>query len=494
MRFWISVHLPLLALETLRPRWSEPGPHVVLEREQVLAVSADAAAYGVHLGMRRGGVAAIAPAAVLHERDAVREQQALDSIALALLQYTPEVAHAEESSFVLDVSASLRAFGGRLALLHLVRATVGALGFTVRIGSAPTAQGACMLAHYAGTRQTSKCRRSIKLGTMTRRIDRLPFEVLPAARPYRDLLDGIGCRSIGDLRQLPRAGLQRRTDQSVLNAIDRAYGQATELFDWVQAPLTFSAKLELPDRVEHAEALLFAARRLILQMTGWLVSRQLAVSRYVLLLEHERGRQAIAPTAVEIMLAEPAWHEEHLLRLLKERLGRVELSAPVIGLRLEAVQVTTMLPPTATLFPEPGSSSADFHRLLELLTARLGRDNVLLPAPVADHRPERCNAWAPAGTAKKASAQVPFPLPAGIARPFWLLEQPIALPLREHRPFYGSQLRLISGPERIEAGWWDGALAVRDYFVAQGDENACYWIYRERADQDARWYLHGLFA
>ncbi len=69
------------------------------------------------------------------------------------------------------------------------------------------------------------------------------------------------------------------------------------------------------------KALLFAARRLLLQMTGWLVARQLAVARFVLLLEHERGRKAIAPTAIEIALAEPAWQEPHLVRLLKERLA-----------------------------------------------------------------------------------------------------------------------------------------------------------------------------
>jgi protein ImuB len=74
------------------------------------------------------------------------------------------------------------------------------------------------------------------------------------------------------------------------------------------------------------------------------------------------------------------------------------------------------------------------------------------------------------------------------------LEQPLALTLLGHRPFYGSALHLLSGPERIEAGWWDGDLAMRDYFVAQGEEGAYYWIYRERDIDQARWFLHGLFA
>ncbi len=66
---------------------------------------------------------AICPEATLFERDAASEQDALEQTALALLQYTPEVAHAEKHSLLLDVSASLSAFGGRRALCRRVAAT-----------------------------------------------------------------------------------------------------------------------------------------------------------------------------------------------------------------------------------------------------------------------------------------------------------------------------------------------------------------------------------
>lgn len=486
MRAWIAVYLPQLPLETFLPRWCEPGRHVVIERGRALAMSVHAAAAGVRSGMRRAGVQAICPDAQLHERDALREQDALRDIALALLRYTPEVALAEESSLLLDVTASLRAFGGRLALCRLVRGTVAALGFTPRLGMAPTALGAWLLARG----RMPLARRVIRIDSMARRLNAQPCTLLPALRPYHEWLAGIGCHTLGDARRLPRAGLQRRTGKETLEALDRAYGLAPELFRWVQAPKVFSAGLELPGRIEHAEAVLFAARRLLLQMAGWLVAQQLAVSRFVLLLQHERGRSAIAPTPVEIALAAPAWHEEQLTRLLKERLGRVELAAPVIALRLEAGQTQPMLPPAGSLFPEPGGTPADDHRLLELLTARLGNQSVLAPAPRADHRPELCNAWIPAAATVRPSAAV---LPHA-ERPFWILDQPLALSVREHRPFYGSPLKMIKGPERIESGWWDGALAVRDYFIAQDEASACYWIYRERNGEEICWFLHGLFA
>ena len=49
---------------------------------------------------------------------------------------------------------------------------------------------------------------------------------------------------------------------------------------------------------------------------------------------------------------------------------------------------------------------------------------------------------------------------------------------------------LLSGPERIECGWWDGDEAKRDYFIARLANDALAWICREGGD----WTLHGLFA
>jgi protein ImuB len=62
-------------------------------------------------------------------------------------------------------------------------------------------------------------------------------------------------------------------------------------------------------------------------------------------------------------------------------------------------------------------------------------------------------------------------------------------------------LNLIEGPERIEAGWWDDALVVRDYFIAENETGQLLWIYCERTvaeqnkkgEENKNWYLQGLF-
>ena len=82
------------------------------------------------------------------------------------------------------------------------------------------------------------------------------------------------------------------------------------------------------------------------------------------------------------------------------------------------------------------------------------------------------------------------------ARPTWLLSEPLRLqednafgrPLHE-----GAPLLLASRAERIEAGWFDGALISRDYHVAQANDQRWLWVFRERRGEQAHWYLHGIF-
>jgi protein ImuB len=71
---------------------------------------------------------------------------------------------------------------------------------------------------------------------------------------------------------------------------------------------------------------------------------------------------------------------------------------------------------------------------------------------------------------------------------------PLQLKVQRHQPVYGSPLKLIVGPERIEAGWWDDAPVARDYFIAENALGQLLWIYREHpAEKNKGWYLQGLF-
>ncbi len=485
------MHLPHLNLETFRPCSPAPSPDdarglVVLESGRVVALDRAARALGVVAGMRRAGVLSLAPDAQIRERDLARERELVLGVAYALLQFTPSVVDADEAVVLLDVTASLRLFRGIRALRLRVREVVTSIGVTAAVSVASTGPAAWMLAR--GVRGGV----ALSARSLRRALARVPLAVAPDARRFVTWFDELGCETLADLQRLPRAGLKKRCGTQLLDWLDQVAGTAPAAYDWLEMPPAFDTRVELMDRVEHAEALLFVARRLILQLTGWLTAKQLDVAAFTLLLEHERGRDAIAPTEIEIVLGAPTRFEEHLTRLAKERLARVDLAAPVIAVRLVARRVQEAVAPSDSLFPEPGGTPQDHARLLELLSARLGAENVLVPAPIADYRPEAAARWVPMRDAPK-----PSPLPADLPRPAWLLEKPVPLLMREHRPFYGTPLRMVSPGERIEGGWQDGQTVTRDYFVAEDDNGICYWIFKERPtardDGTSRYFLHGLF-
>src|SRR5204862_7827906 len=160
----------------------------------------------------------------------------------------------------------------------LLRGSLQKLGFSGVLGVAPTARGAWLLARAGGGR-------ALKLDSLLRRLHRLPVGLLPPLQRQQRWLDGIGCQTIGDLVRLPRPGLQRRCGIEVLDMLDTAQGLAPEMHEWITAPPSFKAKLELFGRIDNTDLLLAGACRLLQQLTGWLCAHQFAVSRIRLLLE-----------------------------------------------------------------------------------------------------------------------------------------------------------------------------------------------------------------
>ena len=315
MRVFLAVHLPKLSLEVFRPRWLPEPAHgsAVLEKDKVVIADRAAREAGVLLGMKRGGVLTLSPETAMYERDIAREAAAQREVGMALLKFSPDVALLDEATVIVEVGASLRLFGGLLSLCRQAKSMLNTFGLTARISAAPTGQGAWLLAKYG--QGHGGARRVLQLASLERALLPLPMLAVPEIRPFADWFSGLGSKTIGDVRHLPRAGLQRRCGEHLLYSLDRAFGTAPELFGWLELPPTFSARIELPDRLEHADGAVFAAHRMIVQLCGWLCAKQLAVTAITLSIEHERGRQALAPTLIEIALGEPTWHEDHLLHL-----------------------------------------------------------------------------------------------------------------------------------------------------------------------------------
>lgn len=337
-------------------------------------------------------------------------------------------------------------------MLGRIRAGLDELGFEASIAPAATARAALWLARGGGSR-----------------LEDLPVEVVGMEQ---ELFRSIGISTVGELLRLPREGLARRCGRRLLDDLDRALGRAPEAREFYVAPPRFAAQLELPAEAMQAEALMFAARRLLAQLEGLLAARQAGVRSFTLILIH-RGAFS---TTLEIGLASPARDAARMAGLLREHLAALSLSRPVEAMRLEAGDFTPLAGRSAGMFGDAAAETEDWARLLERLRARLGHEAVCGLATCPDHRPEASWRRIEPGDWDPREFRIPGP------RPAWLLERPQRLP--------ESGFALLAGPERIECGWWDGDEARRDYFIARLDESSLAWIYRESGE----WYLHGFFA
>ena len=491
--------------------------YALADHARILIPDLDALALGVRAGHARAHAIALAPGLALLAADPARETRAFEALALALLAYTPKVSFAQSHTLLLEVGSGLRLFGGVRALLARIAATVADCGHTARIACAPTAWGAWTLAQARAT-QASRRWRVLKEPTLARVLDALPVTLAPFAAQHDHALTQIGCASLGDLRRLPREGIARRFGDGVLNWLAQARGEAPDPRVFFSAPPSFCAELELQARVDSAEALLFAARRLVMQLAGWLAAQQAALTAFELRLEHElASRHAPRTSSLTLAWAAPSRDAGHLLWLLREKLNQTELAAPVIGLALVAAGVSEYAAPNDTLFPMPEATDASLSQLFERIGARLGEQNVLQLFVEDDHRPERAmaaRAYRP-GTRRAAASRKPrhparssgearpqsapaqslldlpdMPLPSQ-PRPAWLLEKPLKLAMRGDRPVYRRPLKTLTRTERIESGWWDGEGVGRDYYVAADDQGRMFWLYRERIG--GQWYLQGLF-
>ena len=379
-------------------------------------------------------------------------QGALETIAAWACQFTPKVSLEPPQALLLEVEGSLRLFGGLEALKNRLESGLQAIAVRASLATAATPRASLWLA----SAQVSS-------------VDAVPLEAACDGEAL-SFLKSIGLHTVGELRRLPREGVAHRCGQSLIDALDRALGAAPEPRVFFQPPLRFSAKLELPAHVVHAEALAFAARRLLVQLEGLLTARQAGIRRFDLVLIDEAGEATL-----EVALASAARDTDRLVQLLNEKLARLQLARPVEAIRLEAEKFEALHARTAGMFGDAAAHTEDWARLVERLRARLGHDAVHGLATNPDHRPE--HAWRRVEPGEWDLHEYRQPGP----RPLWLLH-----PTKLNE----GEFTALAGPERIESGWWDGDEASRDYFVARLQDDSIGWLYRE----NGAWYLHGLFA
>ena len=466
---WLAFHFRARSLEVFSRGAAAPEPMAVIEKQGsrtwVIACNDAAEACGVHVGMAAPAAQALADGLVVRRRDPSAERESLDGLAVWAGRFTPSVSLAPPDGLLLEISTCLSLHRGLGNLLKQARSGVTEMGYAATMACAPSSHGAWLLAK-AGIEKA--IRDHVRLETV---LAALPIALLDQPPAVVESLERVGARTLGECLRLPRAGVARRFGQALIDELDRALGRRPEAHAFFEPPPNFERALELPAPVQAAEALLFAACRLLPELEGFLSLRQAGVQKLELVCRHERRN----PTVVRLGFVKPSRDTGRMQLLLRETLDRTRLPSPVHTIVLHAPLVLPLSASSGDLF-KARNGEADGDLLLERLRIRLGKDAVHGIESASDHRPER--AWRPCQEQKHATAA------ANRHRPLWLLPKPL--------PCHDGRLKLKSGPERIESGWWDGGDVARDYYVAEDRNGAQLWVYCDRASGE--WYVHGVFA
>jgi protein ImuB len=478
---WACIRLPQLALDGALRRRDDPLMPAVLvagarQRHVVQAMNAAAAGLGIRIGDAAAMLPNLACGLAVIEHDPADESHWLGFLAAWAYRFSSQVSLQFPGMLLIEVGGSLGLFGPWPQLLGRLQVDLQALGFTHRIAAAPYALAAraLSLVHDGFAVEGAE--------TTLRALGQLPIEAAELDADTTTALARMGMRDLRQVWALPRAGLARRFPPAVLRQLDGLRGECDVTLSWYRPPDRFAHRIELGYEVESSQALLFPLRRLTSELAVYLAGRDGGVQRFALHLQHD----GLADSVVPVGLLAPERDAALLFELARAQLERAAVPAPVRALALRADELPPFIPAHRELFDTRAQQGMPWDQLRERLRARLGAAAVHGLQVQEEHRPEYATRaeTAPLGKSGKGRVSAPTPSAIGSQRPAWLLRVPI--PLRGPAP------TILSGPERIESGWWDGGDVRRDYSVVQLASGQRAWVYRPVGGDGLM--LHGWFA
>ena len=478
---WAALLLPRLGLDALARGMPESDERLhdlaLISRDQARPTIVDAMPRLRDAGVRHGQTLAAAqalfPQLKMALHDPTQEQKLRELLAGWAYGYSSQVSLREADAILIEIGGSLSLFGPWPKLERRWRAELNELGISHRLAVAPTALGALalaraqdgvLIANHAVLRQA---------------LDALPITHAQIPAFAAEALHGMGLRRLREVFALPRAGLIRRFGAPLAEYLDRLCGTAADPLPLYRPPDRFLARMEFDHEIESSEALRFPLRRLIGDLCTFLLSRDGGVQQLELVFEHDPLQfKQLAPTRLAIGLQSPQRDAQTVFDLCVLRLQASAVPAPVRALSVQATNLPPFVPLSRDLFDQARGAQLDWPQLADRLRSRLGTDAVYALATTDDPRPER--AWR-----KRVAASVPSPVRKLGPRPTWLLRRPL--------PLHGEPSRILAGPERIEAGWWDGGDLCRDYYVIETQQGQRAWAFRGIQGEEP-WLLHGWFA
>jgi len=484
-RLWIAAHFPKLALESLA---AAPVDEAAVVTEswrgcaRVIAANDKALSLGIRPNIKLSAAFALSDSLHVLMRCSESEQSKLRALGEYAQRFTPVVSLVPPAALLMEVSGSIKLFGGLGAIKHLLAAGLREQRITAHLCAAPTALAALWLARHEEDGVLSR-------EALVGRLSRVPLEAAEWPEKTQKLLKNMGIRTLGDCMRLPRDGFARRIGLQYLHELDKSRG-SYDLRHELEPVIELRARIEFADEVSSTALLVNVGKKLIADLVEDLQKRQIQIQGFDCVLHH-RDRTM---TVEHINLVEPTQDEERFVRLFTDRLEQMRLPAPVVALDMRAGPAEPVIASHGSLFGhadglDPGSAQSS---LIERLQARFGMENLYGMDLVDEYRPEAT--WSKSRQFLR-QRRPPLAISRARERPLWILPAPRRLSSTpDNRPCYKSHepLRIEQGPERIESGWWDGREIGRDYYKASSSHDERLWIFQDHcASRD--WYLHGFF-
>ena len=456
----------------------------------------------------RRGIAVGMPLAealsLVHGRDSVTvepvqpeaDRIALEELALRCEQYSPCVGLEEAASphgLLLDITGIAHLFGGELPLIRRLQTELIADRFEARIAVGDSVGAAWAAAHY---------------------LARLGKAHPPSPRAVRPFV-GFAGRRVASWRgihgETPSLGNQNdppgprpqpllapisfwRRDQPAARSIP---GRAIRVDDPSPSAAevsgrAFSGRWHKAARDHRTRGGPCCSNGLSVccKRNNW--GRVIFNAQFI---TEEKSRHDIA-----VRLCEAVADARHLGDLLRLKMERLRLQSPLLGIRMEALETSLLEQPQQELFAgRPRNLAHPLSSLLNRLSSRLGHQAVVRPRLLPGAVPERAFEYIPV-TEKSFPATTKIHetlLP--LDRPMCLFPRPRSVEVIAVVPngppsvLFVNDLRFDIvqswGPERIEAGWWQGPWVRRDYYQVETTGGRRFWLFRRIEDQ--RWFLHG---
>ncbi len=508
--WWGAVRLPALPLQALAVDADE-AVLVASPKQKVLCCTRRCEEEGVLPGMPLSTAQVLVEARVCM-RDMKAESALLSAVCEQLYALTPylqpfSARPGDEMSaegLVLEMSRSVRLFGGEGPLLERLLLLLRNTGLHFCYASAYSAEAAWLLSYAPESERRSQQDHTSWFAHCVERVLAMPLAAVDVFPQHIAALEGMGFQSMRDLwRHWQGDGhlaLRKRFDTGFIEWLQAVLPPREEaqhdLFSGVQArpAPVYEPRQDYEDGLHFdypipTVELLQAPLKMLLQNLGdYLLARQLQCSGVTWVFSdiyHNEERRSVRCVPLH-----RDWHLLYELSVIQLEQSGLPFEVDYLELREPCVSALQSqgqsLPLTSTTH-----GNADLQKALQLTTARIqarvGENNVFKVSYRDDAIPERATARV---AVHEEAAQGPAQGRDYLTRPDWLFNTPIAIGEHQNALQWHGRIQLVRGPERIEGHWWDTP-TLRDYYIAVREDHVRLWVFHDLDRQ--RWYVHGVF-